>query len=76
MALSRNSLPSPYPKIEGTNHKRAPHSITTLIPGNEGATLRMAHLGSKFKEVLQVTRLLTVFETYDSEAAAIESFGK
>ena len=43
---------------------------------SRGATLRMAHLGSKFKEVRQVTRLLTVFETYDSEAAAIESFGK
>ena len=43
---------------------------------SQGATLRMAPLGSKFKEVLQVTRLLTVFETYDSEAAAIESFGK
>ena len=43
---------------------------------SQGATLRMTHLGSKFKEVLQVTRLLTVFETYDNEAAAIESFGK
>ena len=43
---------------------------------SQGATLRMAHLGSKFKDLLQVTRLLTVFETYDSEAAAIESFGK
>jgi hypothetical protein len=36
----------------------------------------MADLGSQFKDVLQVTRLLTVFETYDSETAAIESFGK
>jgi anti-sigma B factor antagonist len=43
---------------------------------SQGATLRMSHLGSKFKEVLQVTKLLTVFETYDTEAAAIESFGK
>jgi anti-sigma B factor antagonist len=42
---------------------------------SQGGTLKMAHLGSKFKEILQVTRLLTVFETYDSEAAAIESFG-
>jgi anti-sigma B factor antagonist len=43
---------------------------------SQGATLKMAHLGAKFKEVLQVTKLLTVFDTYDSEAAAIESFGK
>jgi hypothetical protein len=31
-------------------------------------------LGSRFKEVLQVTKLLTVFDVYDSEAAAIHSF--
>ena len=43
---------------------------------SQGATLKLANLGSKFKEVLQVTKLMTVFDTYDSEAAAIESFGK
>jgi len=40
----------------------------------QGATLKLANLGSKFREVLQVTRLMTVFETYDSEAAAVQSF--
>lgn len=43
---------------------------------SQGATLKLANLGSKFKEVLQVTKLYTVFETYDSETAAIQSFGK
>jgi anti-sigma B factor antagonist len=43
---------------------------------SQGGTLKMALLGSKFKEILQVTRLLTVFDTYDSEAAAIENFGR
>jgi anti-sigma B factor antagonist len=43
---------------------------------SQGATLKLANLGSKFKEVLQVTKLYTVFETYDNEAAAIQSFGK
>ena len=38
--------------------------------------LKLANLGSKFKEVLQVTKLMTVFDTYDSEAAAVESFNK
>jgi len=33
-------------------------------------------LGTKFKEVLQVTKLMTVFDTYDTEAAAIQSFPK
>jgi anti-sigma B factor antagonist len=42
----------------------------------QGATLKLANLGTKFKEVLQVTKLMTVFDTYDSEAAAIQSFSK
>lgn len=41
---------------------------------NQGATLKLANLGSKFQEVLQVTKLITVFDVYDSEAAAINSF--
>ena len=41
---------------------------------SQGATLKLANLGAKFKEVLQVTKLMTVFDTYDSEAAAIQSF--
>jgi anti-sigma B factor antagonist len=40
----------------------------------QGATLRLSNLGKKFQEILQVTKLLTVFEVYDSEAAAISSF--
>jgi len=43
---------------------------------SQGATLKLTNLGAKFKEVLQVTKLMTVFDTYDTEAAAIESFGK
>jgi anti-sigma B factor antagonist len=42
----------------------------------EGASLRLCHLGSKFQEVLQITKLLTVFEVYDTEAAAVASFSK
>jgi anti-sigma B factor antagonist len=43
---------------------------------SQGATLKLANLGAKFKEVLQVTKLMTVFDTYENEAAAIQSFGK
>jgi anti-sigma B factor antagonist len=43
---------------------------------SQGATLKLTNLGSKFKEVLQVTKLMTVFDTYDTEAAAIASFSK
>ena len=42
---------------------------------SQGATLKLANLGQKFKEVLQVTKLMTVFDTYENEAAAIQSFG-
>ena len=40
----------------------------------QGASLRLCHLGSKFQEVLQITKLVTVFEVYDTEPAAIASF--
>jgi anti-sigma B factor antagonist len=43
---------------------------------SQGATLKLANLGAKFREVLQVTKLMTVFDTYDSEAAAVQSFGQ
>jgi anti-sigma B factor antagonist len=43
---------------------------------NQGAILKLVNLGGKFREVLQVTKLLTVFEVYDTEQAAISSFPK
>lgn len=49
----------------------AHHSAKT-----QGTTLRLSNLGAKFQEVLQVTKLLTVFEVFDSETAAIQSFKK
>jgi anti-sigma B factor antagonist len=41
---------------------------------NRGASVRLCHLGRKFHEVMQITRLLTVFDVYDTEAAAVSSF--
>lgn len=43
---------------------------------SQGASLKLSNLGSKFQEVLQVTKLVTVFDVYPSEAAAISSFSK
>jgi anti-sigma B factor antagonist len=40
----------------------------------QGASLRLCHLGSKFQEVLQITKLLTVFEVFNTEAEAVASF--
>ena len=41
---------------------------------SQGASVRLCHLGEKFHEVLQLTRLLTVFDVYDTEAEAVKSF--
>ncbi|HLK04515.1 MAG TPA: STAS domain-containing protein [Candidatus Acidoferrum sp.] len=40
----------------------------------QGALIRLCALGHKFREVLQLTRLLTIFEVYDTQADAIASF--
>lgn len=40
----------------------------------QGALIRLCSLGNKFREVLQLTRLLTIFDVYETLAAAIESF--
>ena len=43
---------------------------------SQGASLKLCNLGSKFQEILLVTKLVTVFEVYPTEAAAIASFPK
>jgi anti-sigma B factor antagonist len=45
-----------------------------LSAKTQGASVRLCHLGNKFHEVLQMTRLLTIFDVYDTEAAAVSSF--
>ena len=41
---------------------------------NQGCALKLSNLGQKFQEVLQITKLLTVFEVFDSETAAVQSY--
>jgi anti-sigma B factor antagonist len=45
-----------------------------LSAKNQGASVRLCHLGKKFHEIMQMTKLLTVFDVYDTEAAAVNSF--
>ena len=49
----------------------AHHSAST-----RGASVRLCNLGTKFQEVLQVTKLLTVFDVSDTEADGVRSFSK
>ena len=40
-----------------------------------GGSLKLLNLTKRLKDLLVLTKLLTVFETYDSEAEALASFG-
>ena len=41
---------------------------------NQGAALKLLNLTKKVKDVLQLTKLYTVFDIYDDEASAIASY--
>ena len=47
-------------------------SYTTVT--NRGGKLKLLHLPAKLNELLHVTQLITVFEVYENEAEAIQSF--
>jgi anti-sigma B factor antagonist len=46
------------------------HSTTK----SNGGSLRIANVTKKLKDLLVVTKLVTVFDSYDSEAEALASF--
>jgi anti-sigma B factor antagonist len=43
---------------------------------NAGGAIKLTNLTKRVGDVLQITKLLTVFDVYNSEAEAIESFRK
>jgi anti-sigma B factor antagonist len=43
---------------------------------NAGGTIKLANLTKRVGDLLQVTKLLTVFDVYNSEAEALDSFRK
>ena len=47
-------------------------SYTTI--GREGGQLKLLRLTQKIEDLLAITKLLTVFDTYDEESAALNSF--
>ena len=49
-------------------------SYTTT--NNQGGQLKLLNLTKKIQDLLMITKLLTVFETHDSEEAALSSFKK
>ena len=47
-------------------------SYTTVT--NQGGQLKLLNLTKKLEELLAITKLLTVFDSYDDEATAVGSF--
>jgi len=53
--------------------------LGTLVAGyttarNQGASMKLANLTKKFHEQLHITKLVTVFEVYESVEEAVKSF--
>lgn len=53
--------------------------LGTLVAGfttarNQGGNMKLANLTKKFHEQLNITKLVTVFEVYDSVEEAVDSF--
>ncbi len=47
-------------------------AFTTVA--KEGGSVKLLHLQGKMKDLLQITKLHTVFATFDDEQKAVESF--
>ena len=47
-------------------------SYTTVT--NQGGDLKLLNLTKKLRELLAITKLLTVFESYEDEKMAVDSF--
>jgi anti-sigma B factor antagonist len=47
---------------------------TYITVSGGGGQLKLLNLTKKIQELLQITKLLTVFQVYDSESAALASF--
>ena len=42
----------------------------------EGGSLKLMNLTKRIQDLLAITKLITVFDTFDTEAEAVESFSK
>ena len=48
------------------------HAYTTVT--NRGGKLKLVNMPSKVADILQITQLITVFDTYDTRAEALASY--
>jgi anti-sigma B factor antagonist len=48
---------------------------TFVTAGKKGGRMKLLHLTKRVRELLNITRLLTVWEVFESEEEAVGSFG-
>ena len=48
---------------------------TYTTTSRQGGTLKLLNLTKRIQDLLAITKLLTVFETFDTEDEAVKSFG-
>src|SRR3989454_4973865 len=60
------------PYVDSAGLGEIVRTYTTV--SRQGGSLKLLNLTKRISDLLSITKLLTVFETYDSEADAVRSF--
>jgi anti-sigma B factor antagonist len=60
------------PYVDSAGLGEIVRTYTTV--SRQGGNLKLLNLTKRITDLLSITKLLTVFETYDSEADAVQSF--
>jgi len=60
------------PYIDSAGLGEVVRTYTTV--SRQGGSLKLLNLTKRIEDLLSITKLLTVFDTFDSEAEAIQSF--
>ncbi len=60
------------PYVDSAGLGEIVRTYTTV--SRKGGKLKLLNLTKKIQDLLSITKLLTVFETYDSEDEAVRSF--
>jgi anti-sigma B factor antagonist len=61
------------PYIDSAGLGEVVRTYTTV--SRQGGVLKLLNLTKRIKDLLAITKLLTVFETFDGENEAVKSFG-
>lgn len=61
------------PYIDSAGLGEIVRTYTTV--SRDGGSLKLLNLTKRLIDLLAITKLLTIFETYDTEAEAVNSFG-